>query len=192
MPAMPDGARDGILKGMYLFRAAENGDGALRAQLLGSGAILQEVLAAQKMLAERYQVAADVWSVTSWKELRREALACERWNLLHPADPAREPYVAECLASRPGVIVASTDYMKALPDSIARWSPRPITSLGTDGFGRSEGRRALRDFFEVDARWITVATLSALMREGKIPFETVTKAINELGLDPAKPDPVTV
>ncbi|MBK7974962.1 MAG: pyruvate dehydrogenase (acetyl-transferring), homodimeric type [Deltaproteobacteria bacterium] len=192
MPAMPDGARDGILNGMYLFRAAENGDGALRAQLLGSGAILQEVLAAQKLLAERYQVAADVWSVTSWKELRREALACERWNLLHPADPAREPYVAECLAARPGVIVASTDYMKALPDSIARWAPRPITSLGTDGFGRSEGRRALRDFFEGDARWITIATLSALMRDGKVPFETVTKAINDLGLDPAKADPVTV
>ncbi len=191
MPAMPDGAREGILKGMYLFRPAANEANGLRAQLLGSGAILKEVLEAQTILAERYHVAADVWSVTSWKELRREALATERWNLLHPADPARRPYVSECLASRPGPIVAASDYVKALPDSISRWAPRPIASLGTDGFGRSDGRRALRDFFEVDARWITVATLSALMREGALPFETVTKAINDFGIDPSKPDPVT-
>ncbi|MFN7954707.1 MAG: pyruvate dehydrogenase (acetyl-transferring), homodimeric type [bacterium] len=191
MPPMPEGARDGILKGMYLFRPAANGANGRRAQLLGSGAILKEVLEAQVILAERYQVAADVWSVTSWKELRREALATERWNLLHPADSARRPYVSECLGSRPGPIVAASDYVKALPDSLSRWAPRPIVSLGTDGFGRSDGRRALRDFFEVDARWITVATLSALLRDGQVPFETVAKAINDLGIDPSKPDPVT-
>ncbi len=190
MPAMPEGAREGILKGMYLFKASENRDAPLRAQLLGSGAILQEVLEAQQMLEERYHVAADVWSVTSWKELRRDGLAAERWNLLHPADPQRTPYVSSCLEGRPGAIVAATDYMKALPDSIARWCPRPVSSLGTDGFGRSDGRRALRDFFEVDARYITLATLAALMRDGRVPFETVAKALGDLGLDPTKSDPI--
>jgi pyruvate dehydrogenase E1 component len=194
MPPMPDGVREGILKGMYRFRAAEMGKGggkgkhALRAQLLGSGAILNEVVKAQKILQD-YGVAADVWSVTSYQELYRDGHAAERWNRLHPAEPPRVPYVTRCLSETEGVIVAASDYVKALPDAIDRWMPRRLTSLGTDGFGRSEGRSELRDFFEVDARFVTVATLHALMQEGKVQPSDVQKAIQDLGINPEKPNP---
>jgi pyruvate dehydrogenase E1 component len=191
MPALPEGSREGILKGMYRFRAASHLNSKLRAQLLGSGAILPQVIEAQKVLEERYGVAADVWSVTSYKQLYRDAHDTERWNMLHPGEPLRTPYVTQCLADAPGVLVAASDYVKALPDSIARWCPRNLFSLGTDGFGRSDGRQALRDFFEVDARFVTVAVLWELAREGKIKTEVVQQAIKDLQINPEKPDPAT-
>ena len=169
MPVMPEGSRDGILKGMYRFRASSMPNAPLRAQLFGSGAILPEVIKAQEILESRYNVGADVWSVTSYAELYREGHACERWNVLHPGEPPRVPYVTRCLNdAAPGVLVAASDYVKALPDSIDRWLPRPMTALGTDGYGRSETRAALREFFEVDYRYVIVATLAALAREGTI------------------------
>jgi pyruvate dehydrogenase E1 component len=191
MPAMPHDSREGILKGMYKFKAALNPGAKLHAQLFGSGAILHEVIKAQEILQDKYGVSADVWSITSYKQLYREGHECERWNLLHPAEKPKIPYVAECLADEPGVLVAATDYVKALPDSIARWCPRKLVSLGTDGFGRSDSRAALRDFFEVDARFVTLAALSELAREGKITTEVVQQAIKDLDVDPRKPNPVT-
>jgi pyruvate dehydrogenase E1 component len=189
MPPMPEGVREGILKGMYRFRAASETSGRPRAQILGSGAILNEALAAQRLLQDRFGVAADVWSVTSYSELYRDGHACDRWTMLHPAEPPRVPYVTQCLKEAPGVIVAASDYLKVMTDSISRWAPRPIVALGTDGFGRSESRAALRDFFEVDARFIAVATLSALAREGQIDSAVVSRAIGELKIDPEKPNP---
>ncbi|MGH9378276.1 MAG: pyruvate dehydrogenase (acetyl-transferring), homodimeric type [Terriglobia bacterium] len=190
MPPMPEGAKEGILKGLYLFKPSELKGAKLEAQLLGSGAILNEAVKAQKTLGEKYGVAAHVWSVTSYKELYREAHATARWNMLHPAEAPRRSYVEQRLAEAPGVIVAASDYVKALPDSIARWLPQRFVSLGTDGFGRSEGRAALRDFFEVDARFITLNTLVALAREKKIKPDVVQKAMKEMGIDPEKADPV--
>ncbi|MFQ5912805.1 MAG: pyruvate dehydrogenase (acetyl-transferring), homodimeric type [Nitrospinota bacterium] len=190
MPAMPGDVRDGILKGMYKYSASENRNGKLRAQLFGSGAVLNEAIGAQQILEERYGVAADVWSITSYKELRRDALDAERSNLLHPGEPPRVPYVTQSLKDAPGVFVAASDYVKALPDSIARWFPKPPVSLGTDGFGRSDGRKALRDFFEIDARYITLAALAALMGEGKIKAQVVQQAIKDLDIDPEKRNPI--
>jgi pyruvate dehydrogenase E1 component len=169
MPPMPEGVRDGML--------------------LGSGAILNEVIKAQQILAERYDVAADVWSVTSYQELYRDGHAVERWNRLHPREKSRVAYVTQCLGDTEGVIVAASDYVKVLPDAIGRWVPRRLTSLGTDGFGRSEGRSALRDFFEVDARHIVLATLTDLVRDGKRESSVLAKAIKELEIDPEKPNP---
>ena len=188
MPPMPAGVRDGILKGLYRFKPAENGKAKLKAQLLGSGAILNDVVAAQKLL-ENYGVAADVWSVTSYQELYRDGHACERWNMLHPSESPKVPYVTQCFKDAPGVIVAASDYLKALPDSIDRWMPRRIRSLGTDGFGRSEDRKNLRDFFEVDARFVTVATLAELANEGQLDAKVVAQAIKDLAIDPEKKNP---
>jgi len=189
MPPMPDGAREGILKGMYRFRASGQKTPKLRAQLLGSGAILNEALAAQRLLDEKYGVAADVWSVTSYTELARDGYAAARWNMLHPGEPPRLPYVMQCLKDAPGALVAATDYLKVLPVAVSRWAPKPIMALGTDGFGRSEDRRGLRDFFEVDARFITLATLSELMRDGQIDVKIVQQAIKDLEINPEKADP---
>jgi pyruvate dehydrogenase E1 component len=205
MLAMPEGSREGILKGMYKLRAADTkkakarpstGSGRgepaePRAQLLGSGAILNEVLKAQQILAEQYGVAADVWSVTSYPQLYRDGHAVERWNRLHPGETPRVPYVTECLGNTEGVIVAASDYVKLLPNGIDRWTPRPVVALGTDGFGRSEGRASLRDFFEVDAKHIAQATLAELAREGKIEAAAARKAIKDLGINPDKPNPAT-
>jgi pyruvate dehydrogenase E1 component len=191
MPEMPEGVRDGILKGLYRFRATGKPDAKLRAQLFGSGAILPEVIKAQDILESKYNVGADVWSVTSYGELYRDGHACERWNMLHPAKPARVPYVTQCLTKAPGVLVAASDYVKALPDSIDRWLPRPLATLGTDGFGRSESRAALRDFFEVDYRYIIVATLTALARDGMIDASVVAQAIQTHALNPEKANPAT-
>jgi pyruvate dehydrogenase E1 component len=192
MPAIPDGRMhvEGILKGAYKFRHAPVKNNKLRAQLLGSGAILNEVIKAQEILAERYKVAADVWSVTSYKELRRDAKDVERWNMLHPAEKPRVPYVTRCFGEAPGVFVAASDYVKTLPDSIARWIPGRIHSLGTDGYGRSEDRPSLRNFFEVDARYVTLATLDTLAREGKLDFKVVARAIQDLDIDPDKLNPM--
>jgi pyruvate dehydrogenase E1 component len=190
MPAMPPGVREGILKGMYRLKSSSNPEAKLRAQLFGSGPILNEVLQAQKLL-ENYEVAADVWSITSYKELYLEGHAVERWNMLHPLEEPRVPYVKQCLKDAPGVFVTASDYLKVLPDSIYRWFPRPVVSLGTDGFGRSDGRRALRNFFEVDARFVVLATLATLAREKKIEATLVQQAIKDLDIDPEKTNPVT-
>src|SRR3954466_12812286 len=189
MPAMPEGAADGILKGLYKFRGTGLPKAKARAQLFGSGAILPEVIKAQEVLESQFGVGADVWSVTSYTELYREGHACDRWNMLHPAESPRTPYVTQCLKDAPGVFVAASDYLKVLPDSIDRWLPRTIRSLGTDGFGRSEDRAALREFFEVDARFITVATLSELLKEKQIDGKVVAQAIKDLGINPEKKNP---
>ncbi len=193
MAPLPAGDRvkEGILKGMYKFKKSEKKKAKLHAQLFGSGAILNEALKAQQFLEERYDIAADVWSVTSYKELRRDGLEVERWNLLHPGEEPRRPYVTECLADEPGVFVATSDYMKALPDSIARWSPKPIVSLGTDGFGRSDTRKALRDFFEIDYRYVALGVLTSLLKEDKIKLDVVNAAMEELEINPDKLNPMT-
>ncbi len=193
MAAMPEDTREGILRGLYKFRAADNprAKGVHKAHIFGSGSILREALRAQEILAEKYKVAADVWSATSYKELRRDALEVERWNLLHPTKKPKKPYVVRLLEKQQGPFVAATDYMKMVPEQIGRWVPGGIYALGTDGFGRSDTRQALRRFFEVDAECITIAVLSQLAKQGKIKTEQVQKAIDELGVDPDKPDPVT-
>jgi len=191
MPGMPEGkdVKDGILKGLYRFRTSTKKDSKLRAQLFGSGSIMYEVLKAQQILEEKYGVAADVWSVTSYKQLYRDGNDCERWNMLHPGETPRVPYVSQKLKDAPGVLVAASDYMKVLPESIAQWMPRPLLALGTDGFGRSESRVALRDFFEVDAKHIVLATLTALAREKQIKPDALQKALKELGINPEKANP---
>src|SRR5215475_3358354 len=190
-PPMPEGDRikERILKGMYRFKAAEDGRSELRSHLFGSGAILNEALKAQGLMAEKYGVAADVWSVTSYKELYHDGNDVERWNMLHPAEKPRTPYVTQCVAGDDGVFVAATDYVKALPDSISQWLPGRLISLGTDGFGRSDNRAGLRDFFEVDHRYISLATLFALARERKIKTEVVNQAMRDLEIDPDKANP---
>ncbi len=189
-PPMPDGVREGILKGMYKLKASKIKDTKLHAQLFGSGTILNEVLKAQNILEENYNVATDVWSVTSYKELYRDGLEVDRWNMLRPSEKPRVPYITQCVTDSRGVFVAASDYVKALPDSISQWLPSPLVSLGTDGFGRSGSRKALRGFFEVDARFITLATLAALIREKKIKPEVAEKAIKDLEIDPDKANPM--
>jgi len=189
MPPMPEGAREGILRGMYKYRAATNPEAKLKAQLFGSGAILNEALKAQQMLADKFGVAADVWSVTSYKELYMDGNETDRWNRLHPSETPRVPYVTQCLEGAEGVVIAASDYLKTLPNVISKWVPNRMASLGTDGFGRSEGRTSLREFFEVDARFITVATLNELFLDGKIEAGLVEKAIECLGIDAEKSNP---
>ncbi|HEY3928190.1 MAG TPA: pyruvate dehydrogenase (acetyl-transferring), homodimeric type [Candidatus Koribacter sp.] len=191
MPQMPEGSRDGILNGMYRFKKSEH-KSKLSANLFGSGTIMQEVIKAADILEHKYDVATDIWSITSYKKLYRDGNECERWNLLHPAETARVPYVTHQLRDVDGVFVLASDYVKALPESISQWFPRPIIALGTDGYGRSESRASLRDFFEVDAKHIVVATLSALMREGKVKADAVQRAIKDLGVDQNKPNPMSV
>jgi pyruvate dehydrogenase E1 component len=188
-PPMPEGSREGIVKGMYRFSQSSLKDSKAKAQLFGSGAILPEVIKAQAML-EKYGVAADVWSVTSYKELYKDAISTERWNMLHPAEKPRVPYIAEQLTGTEGVLIAASDYIKSLPLSVSRWMPRPLHALGTDGFGRSESRAALRDFFEVDAKFVTLATLSELARDKKIKSDVVQQAMKDLGINADKNDPL--
>jgi pyruvate dehydrogenase E1 component len=189
MPEMPGDVREGVLKGLYRFKASERKDAKVRAQLLGSGTIMYEVLKAQQILEEKYGIGADVWSVTSYKQLYRDANDCERWNMLHPGDAAKVPYVTATLKDAQGPFIAASDYMKVLPESIGKWVPGQLVSLGTDGFGRSESRAALRDFFEVDAKHIVLATLTALMREKKIGADVVKRAVQELRINPEKANP---
>ena len=189
-PALPQGAEAGILKGMYLLK--RGGRGKVRVNLLGSGAILREVLAAAELLENEFGVAADVFSVTSFSELRREALDVARWNLLHPGQPPRVSYVQQSLAGQGGPFVAATDYMRTVPDQIREWVPGRYHVLGTDGYGRSDSRAALRGFFEVDRGWVAVAALKALADEGRLDVATVASAIQRFGIDPDKPNPVTV
>jgi len=190
MPPMPDGVRDGILKGMYRFRATSKPDSKRRAQLFGSGSILNEVVKAQEILEQKYDVGADVWSVTSYKCLYTDGNECDRLNRLHPQEAPHVPYVTQCLADAPGVLVAASDYLKVLPNMVSKWMPRRLASLGTDGFGRSEGRASLREFFEVDSRYIVLATLHELCLEGKVDRSLLDKAVVELGIDTSKPNPV--
>jgi pyruvate dehydrogenase E1 component len=186
MPAMPEGSAEGILRGMYKLKA---GAGEAVAQLFGSGTILNEVLRAQEILASKYGVHADVWSVTSYTELRRDALAVERWNRLHPAEKERAPYFVTALGEAKGPIIATSDYMKSVPDLLSPWLPSRLVTLGTDGFGRSDNREHLRRHFEVNAESIAGATLSKLAREGKFKPKAAQKALAELGLNTEALDP---
>jgi pyruvate dehydrogenase E1 component len=188
MPAMPEGIESGILRGLYLYRRATQ-PAKLRAQLFGSGVILLQALRAQEILAERFGVSADVWSVTSYSQLRNEALGIERWNRLHPSVSPRTPYITQALAAAEGPVIASSDYMKAVPEMVQRWIGRPFTPLGTDGFGRSDTREALRRHFEIDAEHIVVATLDALKREGRLEANVVEGAIRDFGIDPDRIEP---
>jgi pyruvate dehydrogenase E1 component len=189
-PAMPSGVEDGILKGMYLLQVG--GQGKIRAQLMGSGTILREVLGAAELLMDDFGIPTDIWSVTSFNELRRDALEVERWNHLHPESEPRKCYIEQAFADRPGPYIAATDYMKIVADQIQRWVPGQFISLGTDGYGRSDARAALRQHFEVDKRFIAVSALKALADEGTLDQKTVTQAIEKYGIDPERPDPVTL
>ncbi len=196
-PPMPEheGVREGILRGMYRFRSLTPEGAAAdapRVNLLGSGAILNEVLRAQELLADQFGVASDVWSVTSWTELRRDAIEVERWNVLHPGVDERRPYLAEQLGDEPALVVAASDYLKALPDGLAKWLNTRVIALGTDGFGRSDTREVLRDFFEVDARHVAFAALSGLARDEQIPVSVAIEAGQTLGIDPERPNPATL
>jgi pyruvate dehydrogenase E1 component len=192
-PTLPAGAEQGILKGLYLFRESES-KSRLRVQLLGSGTILREVLAAAELLDKDWGVAADVWSATSFTELRRDGLAAERWNLLHPEDRPRVPYVTSVLQEKPGPVIAASDYMKILADQIRPFLPRDrvYKVLGTDGFGRSDSRAKLRHFFEVNRYFVALAALKSLAETGELKARTVSEAIRKYAIDPNKPDPTTV
>jgi len=187
-PALPAGAEVGIVRGMYQFQARKNA----KIQLLGSGSILREVIAAGELLEADFKITANVWSATSFNELRREGLACERWNMLHPEAAPRKPYVTQLLEGETGPVVAATDYMKAFADQIREFVPARYRVLGTDGFGRSDSRKKLREFFEVNRYYIVVAALKALADEGKVKPARVAEAIAKYGIDPEKPNPVTV
>ena len=189
-PPMPAGVEDGILHGMYLLQVG--GQGRIRAQLMGSGTILREVLGAADLLKEDFGIPTDVWSVTSFNELRRNALEVERWNILHPGQTPRKSYLEEKLADKPGPFIAATDYMKIVADQVQRWMPGRFISLGTDGYGRSDARRELREHFEVDRRFIAITALKALADDGVLDLKTVTQAIEKYGIDPDRPDPVTL
>jgi pyruvate dehydrogenase E1 component len=191
MPPMPEGLdAEGVLKGIYRYRAPEQGEAVV--QLFGSGPILNEALRARQILEERYSVPAAVWSVTSYNELRRDALSVERWNRLHPGRPARTPYIVEALAGAQGPIVAATDYMKVVADQVAPWLPGRMETLGTDGFGRSDNREYLRRHFEVQAESIVCAALSRLARAGKFDSARAQAAFQELQVDTERPDPARV
>jgi pyruvate dehydrogenase E1 component len=191
MPPMPAGVEEGILKGLYRFKAGP-GKKKLKAHIFGSGPILREALRAQEILAERYGVSADVWSATNYKLLRNDALQCRRWNMLHPTAPTRRSYLETLLAKEKGVFVAASDFMRLVPDQIAPWVPGGLITLGTDGFGRSDTRARLRRFFEVDAECTVVATLYALAENGKVERSLLGKAIKDLGVDPEKVQPQIV
>jgi pyruvate dehydrogenase E1 component len=186
-PAMPEGVAEGVLAGIYRYRKADSGNAVV--QLFGSGSILGEALRAQQILAEKYQISADVWSVTSYNQLRRDALDIERWNRLNPDQPARVPYILKALEGAEGPVIAATDYMKAVPDQLSPWLRERLVSLGTDGFGRSDNRKFLRRHFENDAESIAAAALSKLARDGKMDASKAKQGILDLGLDPSRPDP---
>jgi pyruvate dehydrogenase E1 component len=187
-PALPEGAEEGIIKGLYLFKAA--GKNKTKVQLMGSGSILREVIAAAELLANDWGVAADVWSATSFTELAREARDCDRWNRLHPTEKPRVPYISQCLEGHQGPVIAATDYVHTYPDQIRKWVPTRYDVLGTDGFGRSDTRAQLRKHFEVNSASVVVAALKALADEGAIGADKVAEAINKYGIDPEKINPL--
>jgi len=206
MPPMPQGVEEGILKGLYRFKASPHpqplshpmGEGGrrsgegLKAHIFASGPIIRSALKAQQILAERFEVSADVWSATNYKQLRTDALRCKRWNMLHPTEPPKKSYVEAVLEKEKGVFVAVSDFMKIVPDQIAPWVPGGLMTLGTDGFGRSDTRERLRRFFEVDAECTVIATLYALAEKGQVDRKIVAKAIKDLGVDPEKAFPYCV
>jgi pyruvate dehydrogenase E1 component len=189
-PAMPDGVEEGIRRGMYLYQ--KGGQGKTRVQLMGSGVILREAIFAADLLKQDWGVEADVWSCTSFTELRRDGIDCERWNMFHPDETPRVPYVRQCLADQQGPAISATDYMRSFADQIRPYVDRRYVCLGTDGYGRSDTRENLRRFFEVDRWYITVAALKALYDEGSIKADKVTKAMKQYNIDPDRPNPVTV
>ena len=191
MPPMPEGVESGILNGLYKFKTGPEGK-KHKAQIFGSGPIIYNALKAQEILAEKYNVSADVWSATSYKRLRHDALNASRWNMLHPAEPPRKPYVQTVLEKEKGVFVAVSDFMKIVPEQIAPWVPGGLTALGTDGFGRSDTRENLRRFFEIDANMVVVATLHALAEKGAMDKKVVARAVKDLGVDPEKAHPALV
>jgi len=188
MPALPQGLDpEDVLRGIYRYKTAENGKAVV--QLFGSGPILNEALRAQAILAEKYEIAADVWSVTSYNELRREALDVERWNRLHPAEPVRTPHIVNALNGAHGPIVAASDYMKVVADQLAPWLAGRMETLGTDGFGRSDNREYLRKHFEVNAESIAAAALSRLARDGNFDAKRAQAALAELHVETERSDP---
>jgi pyruvate dehydrogenase E1 component len=193
-PPMPAGVEDGIIQGAYLLKQSETtNQESPRAQLVASGAIMREALAAAELLAADFGVASDIWSATSLSELRRNGMAAERWNLLHPEDPPKVPYIQSLLAAHPGPVVVVTDYMKIVGDQIKPFLPdRTFIALGTDGFGRSDTREALREFFEVNRHFIALAALKLLADEGRIARSEVNRAMALYGIAPDKPDPAAV
>mgnify|MGYP006273126599 FL=1 len=188
-PPMPEGAEEGILKGLYRFR---KGNKKAKAHLLGSGAILNEAVKAAEILREQFDISADVWSAPSYKELYTDATETERWNRLHPDKKPKTPYITDCFSGESGVVVAASDYMKALPLSVSRWVPQPMSVLGTDGYGRSDNRGALRDYFEVNAAHIALAALHTLYQEGEVEKKVVTDAVKKLDINPDKVDPMAL
>ncbi|MDX1398572.1 MAG: pyruvate dehydrogenase (acetyl-transferring), homodimeric type, partial [Oceanospirillum sp.] len=188
-PAMPEGAEEGILKGMYLLK--ESADSKLKVQLMGSGTILREVIAGAELLKEDFGVDADIWSVTSFNELRRDGLAADRQNFLHPEADEKEAYITTCLKGRQGPVIASTDYMKLHADQVRSFIPTDYRVLGTDGFGRSDTREKLRHFFEVDRYFVAVAALKALADRGEVERKVVAEAIKKYNINPEKCDPLT-
>jgi pyruvate dehydrogenase E1 component len=188
MPPMPDGVEDGIIRGLYRYRPAPAGT-THAVQILASGTAMLAALDAQRLLADEHDVGAGIWSATSFQQLRNDALEVERWNRLHPTEPARRPYVEEALAGVDGPVVAVTDFVKAVPDQIGRWAPQPFLPLGTDGFGLSDARAALRRHFEVDAAHIVTAALHGLAQRGDISAAVVADAISGYDIDPGAVDP---
>jgi pyruvate dehydrogenase E1 component len=185
---MPKGAEEGIVKGMYLFRSG--GKKRRKVQLMGSGTILREVIAASEMLNEEWGVDADIWSATSFNEMTREAQSIDRWNRLHPLEKQKNSYVEQCLTGRRGPVIAATDYIRSYADQIRKWVPGSYTVLGTDGFGRSDTRAQLRKHFEVNRYHIVVAALKALSDSGELPAGKVDDAIKKYDINPEKPNPL--
>ena len=191
MPPMPEGVEEGILKGLYKFKPGVTGKKA-KAHIFGSGPIIQSALKAQEILAEKYGVSADVWSATSYKLLRTDAIRCQRWNMLHPTEKPQQSYVEQVLAKENGTFVAVSDNLRIVPDQIAPWVPGGLFTLGTDGFGRSDTRTRLRRFFQIDVESTVIGTLYALAQKGEIERTVVAKAIKDLGVDPEKIQPQIV
>jgi len=190
MPPMPDGSHEGILRGIYKYKTVKANNEIAHVQLFGSGAILNLVLSAQQILAEQYHVSSDVWSVTSYNELRRDAQSAQRWNMLHPDQPPRRCHFENALQGHDGPVIAASDYVCAVPEQVDPWVPGGMTVLGTDGFGRSEARDVLRRHFEVDAQCITIAALYRLSKDGRFQASDVARAIKDLGVDPEKTNPL--
>ncbi len=192
MPPMPQGVTEGILKGLYKYKASDKKDAIAKVNLLGSGTIMNEVIKAHEMLESKYNISTDVWSVTSYKELYTDAVETDRWNMLHPSQTPRISYVQQCFENAGNIFVAASDYLKTLPYSIAKWIPGRLISLGTDGYGRSDSRTSLRNYFEVDVRFITLAALQALAAQGVIQPDIVENAIKDLNIDPEKVSPLSI